>query len=61
MTDIKTAQEMAKILSESFGDKAAFEAERREREAREAGQDLEAEEWYEVRKTLDAQSGPPES
>ena len=61
MTDIKTAQEMAKILSESFGDKAVFEAERREREAREAGQDREAEEWYEVRKTLTATSGPPET
>jgi len=61
VVDSETRHQMAEVLRESFGDKAAFEAARREREAREAGQQQEAENWQEVRKLLKEQSGPPES
>ena len=61
MVDSETRHQMAEILRESFGDKAPLEAARREREAREAGQQQEAESWQEVRKILKEQSGPPES
>lgn len=59
MTDATTAHKMARIFVERYGDKAALEVNRREREARESGMDAEAVDWHRVREALEIMKGPP--
>lgn len=61
MPNAMSTHDTARVLIDSYGDRARVEAARREQEAISAGRDDLAEDWRRVREVLTQRAGPGNS
>lgn len=58
MSTMQTTSEVAAMMVDTYGDRAQVIVAKREREAVEAGNQKEAEDWRKVREALQLSLGP---